>query len=86
MAVGARHRFAPLKRAFHYQKGASKRLNGACITALSKQIKALWWSDPNCGSNKVIPKPNGPDIDWSIDEAISCLWSWYELPIGRWAA
>lgn len=49
LAVGARHRFAPPKRAFYYQKGASKRLNGAYITASRKQIKALWWSDPNWG-------------------------------------
>jgi len=21
--------------------------------------------------NKVIPRPNGPDIDWSVDEAMS---------------
>lgn len=47
MALGTRHRFAPLKRAFYYQKGASKRLNGAHITAVRKQIKALWWFDPN---------------------------------------
>jgi hypothetical protein len=47
MAVGTRHRFAPLKRAFYYQKGTHKRLNGACFTALRKHIKALWWSDPN---------------------------------------
>ena len=47
MAVGARYRFASLKRAFYYQEGASKRMNGGSITALRKQIKALWWSDPN---------------------------------------
>jgi hypothetical protein len=46
-SVGARHRFAPLKRAYCYQKGAFKPLNGAYIAALSKQFKALWWSDPN---------------------------------------
>jgi hypothetical protein len=47
LAVGARHRFVPLKRAFYCQKGASKRLNGAYITVLRKQIKASRWSDPN---------------------------------------
>jgi hypothetical protein len=41
MAVRARRRFAPLKRAFYSPKGASKRLNGACMAALCQQIKTL---------------------------------------------
>jgi hypothetical protein len=47
MTLGARHRFAPLKRAFRYQKGTSKRLNGAYMATLFQQIKRLRWSDPN---------------------------------------
>ena len=46
MAVGTRHRFAPLKRAFCYRKDASRRWNRAYITDLHLWIKALWWSDP----------------------------------------
>ena len=46
MAIGTRHRFAPLKRAFCYRKGASKSWNRAYITDLHLWIKELWWSDP----------------------------------------
>ena len=37
---------APLKGAFCYRKGASKRRNRAYITGLHLWIKALPWSDP----------------------------------------
>jgi hypothetical protein len=46
MAVGAMHRFAPLKGAFCCQNGASKRLNEPYITDLYWSIKVLPWSDP----------------------------------------
>lgn len=47
IALGTRHRFAPLKRAFCSQKGVSKCLNGAYLADLCQQINMLWWSDPN---------------------------------------
>jgi len=47
MTLGAWHRFAPLKRAFYCQKGASKRLNEVCNAPFLQQINELRWPDPN---------------------------------------